>query len=411
MSKPPTRRAAITAGLVAGCAGASRAPRAFRPIDDVITYEAFGDHRTGTDADVETAQWLAARLSASGFDTRRRPFAVNLFALEGASVTAGGREIEAFPLWPATELRLHGKLGDDDIALVTLPYSANATLASSAYRTPLVTAAGRARAIVAITEGPTNEIIALNVESDHPLAVPTLLVGGRDGEYLRAASRDQQAARLQVSGRSLESAAYNVIAARSGRGPTIVVSTPISGWFGCAGERGAGIAVFLALAAWARSGLANPLVFVATSGHEFEGLGSRNLFEHDMPPPENTALWLHLGANLANYAVRFENGAPLSTGAISPTRYAGASASLLTDVARVFAGQTGYDRPFDLAASATPGDVAIYRDRGYANLVGLVGANPLHHTRHDRAQFVAPQALNDIIASLRSLLSALGDRP
>ena len=81
----------------------------------------------------------------------------------------------------------------------------------------------------------------------------------------------------------------------------IVVSTPSSGWFTCAGELGPGIAMLLALAEWVttRSEGLNYL-FVATSGHELDFLGARLFHEANLaPPPARTHAWLHLGASVA----------------------------------------------------------------------------------------------------------------
>ena len=43
----------------------------------------------------------------------------------------------------------------------------------------------------------------------------------------------------------------NTIARYGAEGPWVIISTPQSGWFNCGGERGPGIAMSRALAAWA----------------------------------------------------------------------------------------------------------------------------------------------------------------
>ena len=65
------------------------------------------------------------------------------------------------------------------------------------------------------------------------------------------AARHGAAAKLALRGRGGIRAAQNIIGrrVRSGR-PWLVVSTPRSGWTDCAGERGPGIAMWLALADW-----------------------------------------------------------------------------------------------------------------------------------------------------------------
>src|SRR3546814_8243070 len=73
-------------------------------------------------------------------------------------------------------------------------------------------------------------------------------------------------------------AAENVVARRVRDGRRwVVVSTPRSGWTDCAGERGPGLAIWLALAEWMPHAFADhSLLFVCHSGHEYENLGARD---------------------------------------------------------------------------------------------------------------------------------------
>src|SRR3546814_3869557 len=72
------------------------------------------------------------------------------------------------------------------------------------------------------------------------------------------------------------------------------------GWFTCAGERGGGIAAWLHLARWAsRNASDHNLAFVCNTGHEYEYLGAGESLKEMAPKPQETAFWLHLGANLA----------------------------------------------------------------------------------------------------------------
>lgn len=423
-----SRRNVIAGGTAVLAASASaRARDASSLFRDVETYEAFGDHRTGSPADAATAQWIADRLNKAGLraDLQLLPASsFRRFNFERAALLASGHAVDLFPIWPAAatpEAGLRGPLVDtganapallaDAIALVQLPYAANASVLNPVYRAPLATVAARnPLAIVAVTHGPADEIIALNSELDRSdWTMPVAIAAGRDLDRLR--TRAGEEAVLHIAGAFDPSAtASNVIAQRSGKGRPLVVSTPASGWFRCGNERGSGVALFLALAEWAASALPNPLVFAATTGHEFEGLGSRRLFDAALPAPDDTALWLHLGANLAGREVRFQNGLPVATNDAVTTRYSGASTEMLDPAKRAFAGVQGYDTPFDIDTRPAPGDLALYRDKGYRRIVGLVGAHPLHHTRLDRAQLtVAPGELTRIFDALKTLVAlALG---
>ena len=74
----------------------------------------------------------------------------------------------------------------------------------------------------------------------------------------------------------------------------IVITTPISGWFECAGERGTGVALAIALAEYLSSYFAVELVLA--SGHELGYLGGFKYTESLIQPP---AAVIHLGSSLA----------------------------------------------------------------------------------------------------------------
>jgi hypothetical protein len=81
--------------------------------------------------------------------------------------------------------------------------------------------------------------------------------------------------------------------------PPVVVITPRSGWWHCAGERGGGIACWLeAIRAAASDRAPRPAMFLASSGHELGHLGLEH-FLHERPALiKEAAAWIHLGANI-----------------------------------------------------------------------------------------------------------------
>ena len=379
---------------------------------DVVRYERFGDHRTGSPGDRSSARWIAARLERLGFAATLQPFAHDLFEPHISVLDAGARAAPVFPLWPVRETPAHGvrgpliadrPAGPGEIALVGLPYAPNASLAARSYRDPLLAAASRApAAVIGITEGPTGESIALNVPADlESWPMPIALIGPRESGRLTRTLPPGRDARLRLTGLRRRVEAHNVLAHRPGHGPALVVSTPISGWRGCAGERGAGIALFLALADHLAPTATRPLVFIATSGHEFEGQGSRIALPA-LPPPEDVAAWIHIGANVAGAAVAFEVGAPRRTERAHGPRGVGATASLIASVRQAYDGLEAYAPPVLLASGNAVGDLAHYLEAGYSSLMGLVGAHPLHHTRLDTAALATSPTL--LAQALRPLL-------
>ena len=102
---------------------------------------------------------------------------------------------------------------------------------------------------------------------------------------------------------------------------TIMVTTPSSGWFHCAGERGPGIALWLALARWAaQRKSAVSYQFVASSGHELDGVGLREFMRREPPRQADLLCWLHLGAGIATYDYKKTENGLERLGAASPLR-------------------------------------------------------------------------------------------
>src|SRR5690606_13343234 len=101
------------------------------------------------------------------------------------------------------------------------------------------------------------------------------------------AEQSGSSANLVIEGRAFRRPAFN-LTARLDRGAekTLVISTPRSGWFGCAGERGSGLAAWLLLARWAAGArLPVNLTLVATSGHEYEYAGGELYIAQMAPKP------------------------------------------------------------------------------------------------------------------------------
>jgi hypothetical protein len=172
-----------------------------------------------------------------------------------------------------------------------------------------------------------------------------------------------------------------------------VIVTPLTGWFHCAGERGTGIAIALALAAeLARE---RPVVLVGTTGHENGFLGVQQLSPADMP---EGALLIHLGASAA--------ACDAATGKLSSQRWL-----LSTGVA---AG----GNPFpSVAASARlqhAGDPSTWVGEGRwlrewnRPIVSIAGHFPLFHTPRDLPeQSTTPSLLATVYDGLLTLIRDL----
>src|SRR3546814_13126579 len=82
---------------------------------------------------------------------------------------------------------------------------------------------------------------------------------------------------------------------RSTRTDTLFPYTTLfRSWFGCAGERGGGIAAWLDFARAAPTLLPDhDLAFLCNSGHEYENLGAEEALKAAAPKPAETHFWLH----------------------------------------------------------------------------------------------------------------------
>src|SRR5438270_3176849 len=59
--------------------------------EDVVTYYNLGEHRTATEADLRTSQWLVGQLRAAGLNTTFQSFGLRQFFLRETRLTIADR--------------------------------------------------------------------------------------------------------------------------------------------------------------------------------------------------------------------------------------------------------------------------------------------------------------------------------
>ena len=392
---------------------------------DVVRYADFGDHRTATDADVASSRWLADELRAAGFATELAPWQHQQFFIDAHRLAVADAVIDSFPLWwpratgpegvnaPLALLRpdaadgaLRGRIG-----LVSTPPVRGLIVPGNGIGDAVEQAARQsAVGLVMINESPMGEIVALNAMAGlDPWPIPVLIAGQRDAPALQRAAESGAAASMLIDGTLIPDAtAYEVIGRLDRGGGTIVVSTPSSGWFSCAGERGPGIAIWLALARWAASARPDAsFCFVASSGHELDAVGIRQFFEHAAPEPGATRSWLHLGAGIATYA--YETG---PTGPRQTSR-PDAAARLQTNDAEVLPKlEQAFGRTTELRPMLTErpgGEMSYMASRGY-QVWGLAGLCALHHMPIDLpARITGPELLEPVARASAQALELITD--
>lgn len=415
--------------VLAGLLAAPTLARAETPMDafdpakleaDIARYVAAGPKHAGGPADQATGAWLDSELAVNGFTTRRQSFEAPFFEPAVSSLTLNERRIDVLPQAVVTPTPAGGVRGPlrfaeqqgslaGAIAVIVLPHARWSTLTTPQLRAGLDGAFARgARAAVIVTTGPTGEAIALNAPAGAPLGGTVAILAPRSSLPVVEAARAGATATLEITGRGGMRPAFNVSGrierARDAR--WLVVSTPRSGWTQCAGERGPGLAVWLALARWTPRAFPRlNLAFVCNSGHEYENLGAEHLIRDVAPPPSVTALWLHLGANVAarDWHERGPQLSPLPSA--DPQRFLVVSSELLPHARRAFAGQPGLESPYPTEAGVA-GELGNVVAAGYTRTAGVFGVHRFHHVAGDDMRVIEPALVARAAVGFRDFLTA-----
>jgi hypothetical protein len=373
---------------------------------DVERYASFGLHRFGTDADRRTTDWIAKELASAGFETGFQTFSAGKqYFSTSASMRAGGSTLPVLPLWWPPEdrsaLQLKAAIAPETatdaagkIVWIRMPFDGGAYLSDAQRNAVRAAASGSPLAIVATIDAPSEEEYAYNVaQSDPPWPVPVVVVGSKHSAALQAAQQSGQTVEIVVDGRYQSNVTGRNVVGRLHRGAssTIVVSTPTTGWFTCACERGPGIAVFLALARVAAASKAQVnYVFVATAGHEIGHGGMEAFLHRDAPKPPQTRAWIHLGASLAclEWPRRF----------LLHSAQGAQAAAAFADIEmnRVQVGQ-----------QAPPGELREVHAAGYATYLGMAGTHRFFHSPSDTAQLTSSEALEPVATAFARALTLL----
>jgi hypothetical protein len=262
---------------------------------------------------------------------------------------------------------------------------------------------------VAITEGPTGEIIALNAPvGSQPYPVPVGLAAPRDQAVLEAAAREGLEVSFIMNGRhETEALARNVVGRLDRGGLFVVVSTPQSGWFRCAAERGPGIALFLGLARWASKVQSRAsLLFVSTSGHEIGGVGMERFLSELAPPVDNVRCWVHLGAGIASW--KWESGPAglRRTNEVDDQRVLMSSLDLVRILTKSFGSHPGLTPITGRAV----GEFELLIKKGYRGF-GIAAAHQFHHTPADSPEMTGGDLIETEGAAIVDVLTELEPAP
>lgn len=388
---------------------------------DVETYVRFGMHRTGSAGDVATSDWFAKRWSELGYEIKQTEFPTPNADTTVARLEVGGQAFDGFaqpPLSFTPESGITAPLvmwnpksaGDVSrgMAVVYIPREPGAPTPSAAYRQAFEAAAkAGAVGVIGLTSGPSGEAVAINTPTDMYLETPVLSLGEKEKAKLDPLIAAHQAAKLTIRGPGGFRNGKNTVARRGAAGPWVIVSTPQSGWFTCGGERGPGIAMSLALSAWAAAqSYPCRFLFVATSGHEWADTGAHAFHQIEAPDPKETALWLHLGAS---FGARGYEETPSGLRALDTPNLARtlmASEDMLQVCQSAFAGQPVIEQPQKADAARALGEYKLVVAEGYPTSAGFWGANGLFHTPIDGADSTTGAIMEPIARAVAKMIEA-----
>jgi hypothetical protein len=384
-------------------------------------YAGFGVKASGGPGDEACGAWLEDELKRAGYACERHGFQVPFFDPARVTLVSGSAQAGVIPqaiVRPTGPggmtgvLRLADRTGDlsGTIALIVLPFKRWGGVSDPQVAQPVADALKRgAIAIVAITVGPTGEAIALNTSPDKPpFDRPVVILAPKDAQSFLAAAADGGTATLTVDGKGGRRTAWNLIARLDRKAPkTLILSTPRSGWFTCAAERGSGLASWLSLAHWlAATPLGVNVELLATSGHEYTYFGGERYLREKAPPPAQTKLWVHIGASLAarDWHELGPELRPLPSA--DAQRVLTATADVMGPVSRAFHGLPGLEATYPADRGNAGGELVNVLEAGYHSAIGEYGIHRYFHTQRDDMRCVSGELVAPVAAAFRTAIAA-----
>jgi hypothetical protein len=367
----------------------------------ISAYERQGFHRTGTDVDQRSGEWLYEEVRRIGLAPARESFQLNRIDPASCHLVVAGRRIQGLPLFDGAftdQAGIRARLGpidsDAEIGLVEAPpNTAAAGALGQGRRHP------RHRALVCVTRGGRPGLCPSNADFFlAPYGPPVLQVSSDESSFLDDHAQRRSVVTLVASVKRKMATAFNVTATIEGRSralPPLVVMTPRSGWYWCASERGGGIACWLELMRNIKHAEApRDVLFVASTGHELGHLGIDVFVERRPGIVSQSVGWIHLGANI---------GAAIPMGATTQSLEQTPERQHATPVmARGTTIQASDDELEGVLSRAMlevdlritrrnprgtiPGGEAEVVHRGGGRYVSIIGSNALFHNPADRGR-------------------------
>ncbi|MEM8647902.1 MAG: hypothetical protein AAGF86_16365, partial [Pseudomonadota bacterium] len=224
---------------------------------------------------------------------------------------------------------------------------------------------------------PTGSLCAINRAPQATGDVPICLAPGQALDQLSSAQAGVRF-RAEISTGHSENLSAFFPCAQCDRTP-LVVTTPLSGWFACAGERGTGIAIALSVAETLSRHI--PVLLVMPTGHELGYFGAARFVESFERKISGV---LHLGSCLADKTALSEEGAMMSVSNLKGAAFEKACDGLAP------LGVVPRQPKAPLAPAEWVGESELWAPRGDA-MISIAGTSPRFHTPEDLAKLVTDE--------------------
>jgi hypothetical protein len=289
----------------------SRDPLEQRIASVMQAYDAQGNHRTGTEIDNASAEWLARQARQSGAEASVEPFPFNRIDPQLCYLRIGGRRIDSVPVFDAAFTGpegVHGTLGplgsDAEIGL-TESEPAKLNEPEIEQRDQVLKARrSQHKAVVVLTRGGIRPGLYLLNAADFrkPFGPPMLQVSSSESEWLQELAAARAEATLVAHVKQTAARAFNVTAKIAGSAPALpplVFMAPRSAWWQCVTEQGSRLACWLeVIRALAAGKPARNCFFIALSGHELGLLGMDPYIKRRPDIIRRARAWIFFGSGI-----------------------------------------------------------------------------------------------------------------
>jgi hypothetical protein len=210
-----------------------------------------------------------------------------------------------------------------------------------------------------------------------------------------------------MAGRRYRRPAFNVTARLDrGAAKTLVISTPRSGWFGCAGERGSGLAAWLLLAQWAAR--AKLPVNVALDRHQRPRVRIRRrraLHRRGRAEAEGHGALGPFRRQRRRARLARARADPVAAAQRRPAADPGRQSAAARRGQRRLRRAAGARGALRHRSDQTAGELASILKAGYDPIIGIFGTHRFHHTRSDDLRCVSAPLIPPVASAMARVVA------